>query len=462
MKTNRIEQAETVREGDINFVLTRFLDPETKQLLRMTVGTGDRTRRVAVPIYRTVNRVNGKLYEQPTLKFTPAPGIKSVKRRFSSWDRAIEEAKLVVAKLARGQAEMLDLTPAERAAYVQARRLLKPLGKDLNLAVADYVDAVKLLPTDATLKEAVADFARRQASVRESKLVPDLVTEYLNGKEAVGRSKRHLDDLRARLGAFSQAFVIPVGSLTDGLIQQFLERPTWTGRTRLNYLRHIVGLVRFAVRRKYASRDLLDELDSIERPEPKPTDTLIFTPDELIEMLCSIRPALVPWLAVAAFCGLRTAEILRLDWREVNLQRRFVEVKALNAKTASRRLIPICDAAVAWLMPHWREEGPVAPYSEENKFHAALLHDVNAARKAAGKAEPFRWKRNGLRHSFCSFRLAVTSDAAKTALEAGNSPTMIFKHYRELTTPEEAQRWFSVMPPASDKIIPLTAGAIPA
>ena len=33
-----------------------------------------------------------------------------------------------------------------------------------------------------------------------------------------------------------------------------------------------------------------------------------------------------------------------------------------------------------------------------------------------------------------------------SALEAGNSASIIFKHYRELTTPEGAEKWFSILP----------------
>ena len=51
---------------------------------------------------------------------------------------------------------------------------------------------------------------------------------------------------------------------------------------------------------------------------------------------------------------------------------------------------------------------------------------------------------NGFRHSFCTYRLADTQNAAQVALEAGNSPTMLFKHYRELATKEDATSWFSV------------------
>jgi integrase len=184
----------------------------------------------------------------------------------------------------------------------------------------------------------------------------------------------------------------------------------------------------------------------VEQPEILPPETLIYTPDELCEMLSAVRPKLVPWLVMGAFCGLRTAEVLRLDWAQVNLERRFVEVRALNAKTAARRLVPLCEAAVAWLVPHRRIQGRLAAYSEENKFVTAVVEDVNKVRHISGKQPRFAWKKNALRHSFCSYRLALTHDTGRTALEAGNSPTIIFRHYRELVTEEEAKTWFGVTP----------------
>ncbi len=51
-----------------------------------------------------------------------------------------------------------------------------------------------------------------------------------------------------------------------------------------------------------------------------------------------------------------------------------------------------------------------------------------------------------LRHSFISYRIAIVQSADQVALEAGNSPSIIFKHYRELTTPEVAEKWFSILP----------------
>ncbi len=56
------------------------------------------------------------------------------------------------------------------------------------------------------------------------------------------------------------------------------------------------------------------------------------------------------------------------------------------------------------------------------------------------------WKRNGLRHSFISYRMALVKNENTMALEAGNSPQMIFSHYRELVTESEAEEWFSIFP----------------
>jgi hypothetical protein len=51
-----------------------------------------------------------------------------------------------------------------------------------------------------------------------------------------------------------------------------------------------------------------------------------------------------------------------------------------------------------------------------------------AKRKGNQFCEAFKWEANGLRHSFISYRLAILHDTARVALEAGNSPEVIFGH----------------------------------
>ena len=50
---------------------------------------------------------------------------------------------------------------------------------------------------------------------------------------------------------------------------------------------------------------------------------------------------------------------------------------------------------------------------------------------------------NGLRHSYISYRLTLTGDVNRTALEAGNSPAIIHRHYHALVDdPRLAEEWF--------------------
>jgi hypothetical protein len=116
------------------------------------------------------------------------------------------------------------------------------------------------------------------------------------------------------------------------------------------------------------------------------------------------------------------------------LERKFIEVRASEAKTASRRIIPISDNLAAWLTPLERK-GKIVRTKELQTYVPALA-----------RALKIEWPRNVLRDSFISYRIAIVQSADQVALEAGNSPSIIFKHYRELTTPEVAEKWFGIMP----------------
>jgi integrase len=143
---------------------------------------------------------------------------------------------------------------------------------------------------------------------------------------------------------------------------------------------------------------------------------------------------LIPLLAISAFAGIRSAELARLDWNAVDLDRRLIEIRACQAKTASRRLVPITDNLAAWLAPLPRQ-GRVIKSSEYIKEATALARAVG-----------IEWPRNVLRHSFITYRIAKVKSADQVALEAGNSASIIFKHYRELATEDLADQWFGILP----------------
>jgi hypothetical protein len=56
---------------------------------------------------------------------------------------------------------------------------------------------------------------------------------------------------------------------------------------------------------------------------------------------------------------------------------------------------------------------------------------------------------DGRRKALIKYRLAFIKDVGQVSLEAGNSPGMVFKHYRQLVHESAAKEWFCIMPPKS-------------
>ena len=105
-----------------------------------------------------------------------------------------------------------------------------------------------------------------------------------------------------------------------------------------------------------------------------------------------------------------------------------------------------------WLAPHAKPEGRVVPFENVNTQIGWLVEDTNAGLRRADKVTPVRWKKNALRHSFISYRVADVQNVHQVALECGNSPAIIFKHYREVVRPAEAKKWFGIQPNADGKV----------
>jgi integrase len=127
----------------------------------------------------------------------------------------------------------------------------------------------------------------------------------------------------------------------------------------------------------------------------------IWTPQEMRKLLSVAETDFVPVLAIGAFAGLRTSEILALDWRDVRLKERVIKVVHRKARCAGTRLAPIPDNLFAWLSPLANETGPVWPRGVEWKERERTMTAAQNATAEAARLLP--WRHNGLRHAFCSY-----------------------------------------------------------
>ena len=324
-----------------------------------------------------------------------------------------------------------------------------------------------------------------------------MVDEIIAVKKADKLSDRYLESLQWAFAKFTSVFKCPIGNVTGPEIDHWLRESGLSPRTRNNMRNSVQTLFSFAKARRYVPKDH-DEISDVPLAKDRGGKIEIFTPSELEEILANAGKHLTSFIVLGAFAGIRHAEIQRLAWKDIHFDDGIIEIRAANAKTASRRTLPVLDNLRQWLIPLKKDSGSVCPYRnvavelhfiakrinqtrratwaqhkkvtvseleradllvrEQTKAPKKIGHQKSQVPPGAETAkaegwEPFAWKRNALRHSFISYRIAEIKNVAQVALEAGNSPQIIHSNYKELVRPADAQRWFSIVPDQAGKII---------
>jgi len=390
---------------------------------------------VTVKIYPTRNR--GR--EAYTVAYHDA-GHRN-RRMFADLAKAKAEAKVIAHRLNAGQGAALELTGQDRDAYLYAIRKLKTLQVPLNVAVDEYVKARGF---DVPLVEAAKSYAESHNAKLPDKTVAEVYQEMLQAKRRDGASEAYLHDLKTRLGHFSRDFRVRIADVQTADIDGWLRTLRLSPRSRNNHRNAVVALSNFAKAAGYLNRDRTTAADHTALARKKVEAIEVFTPAEFAKLLTAADDGMLPFFVLGGFCGLRTIEIKRLLWEDIRWPESSVVISAAIAKTRTRRLAPLTDPAAAWLSKWKGKTGRVVTVE-------IVDQQVRKICKAAGVA----WKHNGLRHSFITYRLAMSKDFVRTAFEAGNSPQIIRSNYDAVATEQEGKLWFSVVPETAKNVIQL-------
>jgi site-specific recombinase XerD len=354
-------------------------------------------------------------------------GIRTPRRKyFRNKSGAVDFRARHSAALQSAGPELGELKPDERRALSIWRerrpsfagRVVLP---DLDEIVRRELDRIAKTIGSVTIKDAVdATVARREREGR--------------AKTTINALYRLLRRFEADIGGDRLVYSVSTAEINAwlaGLVDEKGRR--LQPRTRLNHRKGIATLFSEAVRLGWCERNPVDFAD---RPQVPQAEVIpILAPPELQRLLESAQGEVRAAIVLGALCGLRTSEIAQLDWARVNLEQQHIR---LTKGKTGKRLAPLPGNALEWLRPLSQPSGAVTGKVSENQF---ALRVKNAYERAGVRRE-----HNALRHSFCSYRLALTHDLARTALEAGNSPNILQKHYRELVTEAEAKAWFKVRP----------------
>ncbi len=325
-----------------------------------------------------------------------------------------------------------SLSPTEREDAISALALLK--GSGLNLTQA------------ATLAKKHVRAPSGNVTVR--KIIDQMIAE----KESGNLRDRSVRDLRNRLDIFAQTFgERTAAEITQAEIESWLkelrgisERSVagLSPRSRKNYLITVRTFFTWAINRGFRSAE--NPATSIATPKIDWEAPSILTVAEAEKLLRAAKKEqdgrLLGPVVLGLFAGIRSNEIMRLDWSAVDLAEGIVTIGSQIAKKRRLRVIELMPNCIAWLKTISKREGRIAP----GKYGVRWTQFV----KDAGFPDWGENRSNAMRHSFGSYHYALYSDAAKTSAMLGHKANdqVLFDSYRSLARKKDGEAYFGILP----------------
>ena len=364
-------------------------------------------------------------------------GKRRMRRGMASLELAKREAKAIAEQLADGSATTTEITQKELQYYRQCENLLN--GVPLDRAVKSYVEANPKEVRQVRIKELVEEFLKRNDAD------PNL-------------SKEQKRTIRHHLSRFAERMNRPISVITPKEIDEYLDDPQYAPRTRHNHRASIIVLFNYARRKGYLLEDKRHAAEKSEEIRFKRPDVEIYSPEQAEAMLRLAEAKLTPFLAVGLFSGVRTAELCRLNWEDIDWVGGNIRLDRNITKTNQSRLVPLLPNLAEWLTPYKNKKGNIMASmgtKEPTRFVSPWLIRTDNPKL------PQKWIDNGMRHSFASYYLAYTQDAARTALACGHSVSMLLGTYKTVAlngasiTQEVAKRYFEIRPATAENIVPI-------
>jgi len=356
--------------------------------------------------------------------------------QFKNYDDAEREAERALQnKELNGRSGFL-LTKAQMDDALKALGLLSEFSVTLTQAAEYFAKYAKPERGDATLTQVADVFLEEKRKGTAA-------------KRGLPLRQRSLDDLESRIGMFTAEHGEKlIKTLREDSLRTWLFGREMAAQTRMNHYRCLRTLFNYAVSRGFIAESPLRGIAiGVEEHSPQ-----ILTIEQCASLLTTAFARrdldLLPYVALGLFSGVRSEELSKLDWRHINVSTGLVTIPAVIAKKRRIRNFTMPDACKAWLLT-WgsKTSGPVRPMGFDKRF-----------RKLVSIAGISPWPVNAMRHSAASYHYQHTGDAAKTCAMLGQrSDDVLFTHYRSLVTPEDAERFYKILPDTSGKVVALPA-----
>ena len=145
---------------------------------------------------------------------------------------------------------------------------------------------------------------------------------------------------------------------------------------------------------------------------------------------------MVPYFALTLFAGIRPdwqhGEISRLRPKDIRLDTDVILIEPEVSKVNEKRSIKIQPNLRKWL-----ENYPIDGYRIIPKRFRYLKEGVRAR---------FKLPHDVMRHTYISMLVGAFRSVGDAALQAGNSESVIRKHYLNLKSEEESKQFWNIVP----------------
>ncbi len=164
-------------------------------------------------------------------------------------------------------------------------------------------------------------------------------------------------------------------------------------------------------------------VDAVQRPELCEKEVIPLPWEQLLRLLHTARQGshvvCMPALGLMLWAGVRPAEMMRLDWSDLDWEEKVISLRARHSKTGGCRHITLHSVLIAWLhlySPSLPHVGSICPRD--------WIHRWSRLRHAAGILD---WQPDVLRHTFASYHIKHWHDAARLQEEMGHRSARLLR-----------------------------------
>jgi integrase len=228
------------------------------------------------------------------------------------------------------------------------------------------------------------------------------------------------------------------------LVDYLNTRKDWQEKTRNNVIGYVKTFMQWCAHplRKYVEKNPFDIIEKTKLPYQEPKFISVQQAKSLFNHLLTENKdiPLIVYATLSFFCGIRIAEIERLEKKDINLDEGIIRIKQPKGWTQGRppRLVQLPPNAIKILQDRLE-------FFDSLKY-GCIKDSQNIRERLTRIAKKLKIKlhNNIGRHSFITYHIACYQKPEKTEMMCGTSSQMRVYHYQGLASHREGLEYFKI------------------